>query len=90
MSFEKPWASAQDHPDTKLNAYNPLSVMPTVESGHPGLVRGTQDSRVRISTETRLDRFRENDGTQNEKPEILSNTIGSLITQYLGCFTQIR
>ena len=73
-----------DHLDTKLNAYNPLSAMPAVvepapaaigRGGHSSVVLGALDSRVHASRATRLGLCRENDGTQEEKPQILSNAI---------------
>jgi hypothetical protein len=73
-----------DHLDTKLNAYNPLSVMPALiqpapaaigRDGHPGVVLETLDSRVLASRVTRLGLCRENDGTQDEKPQILPNAM---------------
>ena len=70
-----------DHLDPKLHAYNPLSVMPAVvepapaaigRGGHSSVVLGALDSRVHASRATRLGLCRENDGMEDEKPQILS------------------
>ena len=64
-----------DYLDTKLNAYNPLSVKTAVVNGHLVVVLETLDSRVHASGVTRLDLCRENDGMLDERPQILSKTM---------------
>ena len=68
----------------KLNAYNPLSVMPAMvklapaaigRGGDPAVVLEILDSRVYASCLTCLGLCRENDGKQDERPQILSKVM---------------